>query len=81
MSKHKKRESFELDDEFFAQLDFLRQDHNEALETIEQQKRDIQKLMAILIERVIAVPGSIIDRYINRKTDTDSNEPDELPFN
>ena len=32
MSKHKKRESFELDDEFFAQLDFLRQDHNEALE-------------------------------------------------
>ena len=66
MSKQNKRQSLELDDEFFAQLNFLRNDYDAALETIEQQKQDIQKLLSLLIERGIPVPGSIIDRYIKR---------------
>ena len=49
MSKHRKPHPLELDDEFFAQLDFLRNDYDDALETIEQQKQDIQKLLALLI--------------------------------
>lgn len=80
MSKHKPPHGLELDDEFFAQLDFLRNDYDDALETIRQQKQDIQKLMALLIERDIPIPGSIIDRYIKRDPDTASDEPDELPF-
>lgn len=38
MAKHKKQ-TFEFDNEFLAQLDFLRQDYDNSLETIEQQKR------------------------------------------
>lgn len=81
MSKHRKPYPLELDDEFFAQLDFLRNDYDDALETIEQQKQDIQKLLALLIERGIPIPGNIIDRYIKRDPDAESDEPDELPFN
>lgn len=79
MSKQNKRPTLELDDEFFAQLDFLRNDYDAALETIEQQKQDIQKLLSLLIERGIPIPGSIIDRYIKRAPDAGSNKP-ELPF-
>ncbi len=53
------------------------------LETIEQQKQDIQKLMALFIERDIPIPGNIIDRYnryIRCDTDIDSDEVDELPL-
>ena len=80
MSKHKNR-NIEMDDEFFAQLDFLRADYDNALEALEQQKKDIQKLIAMLIERDVPIPGSIIDRYIKRITDADSDIPEELPFN
>lgn len=81
MSKHRKPHPLELDDEFFAQLDFLRNDYDDALETIEQQKQDIQKLLALLIERGIPIPGNIIDRYIKGDPDAESDEPNELPFN
>ena len=80
MSKHKNR-NLEMDDDFFVQLDFLRADYDNALETLEQQKKDIQKLLAMLIERDIPIPGSIIDRYIKRSSDIDSDVPEELPFN
>lgn len=53
------------------------------LETIGQQKQDIQKLMALFIERDIPIPGNIIDRYncyIRCDTDIDSDEVDELPL-
>lgn len=84
MAKRKKQ-SFEFDDEFLAQLDFLRQDYDNALETIEQQKKDILKLLALLIEKDIPVPGDIIDRYVKRVLDSlddesDDDEPEDLPF-
>ena len=79
MSKQKKS-GYEADDEFLAQLDFLRYDHDKSLETIEQQKRDIQKLLALLIERDIPIPGNIADRYIRRAAETDSDGEAELPF-
>lgn len=68
---------------FFPQLDFLKNDWNDVLETIEQQKQDIQKLMALFIERDIPIPGNIIDGYncyIRCDTDIDSDEVDELPL-
>lgn len=84
MAKRKKQ-TFELDDEFLAQLAFLRQDYDSALETIEQQKKDILKLLALLIEKDIPVPGDIIDRYVKRVLDSlddesDNDEPEDLPF-
>ena len=39
MSK-RKMPGYEMDDEFIAHLDFLRYDHDNALQTIEQQKQD-----------------------------------------
>lgn len=79
MSKQK-MSGYEMDDEFTAQLNFLRYDHDNALQSIEQQKQDIQKLLALLIEWDIPVPGSIIDRYIKRAAETDNDETEELPF-
>lgn len=76
MSKHKKQE-LELDDEFLAQMDFLRSDYDNALQTVEQQNRDIRKLIGILIERGIPIPGEIIDRYVKRSL---PNDTEELPF-
>ena len=80
MSKQKTA-GYEMDDEFIAQLDFLRSDHDNALQTIEQQRQDIQKLIALLVERDIPIPGSIIDRYIRRASEIDPDEAEELPFN
>ena len=80
MSK-RKTSGYEIDDEFVAQLDFLRQDYDNALQTIEQQKQDIQKLLALLIERDVPIPGNIIDRYIRRTSEMDPDEAEELPFN
>lgn len=80
MSKQKTT-GYEMDDEFIAQLDFLRSDHDNALQTIEQQRQDIQKLIALLVERDIPIPGSIIDRYIRRASEIDPDEAEELPFN
>lgn len=80
MSK-RKTPDYEMDDEFIAQLDFLRHDHDNALQTIEQQKQDIQKLLALLIERDVPVPGNIIDRYIRRASEMAPDEAEKLPFN
>ncbi len=80
MSK-RKMPGYEMDDEFIAQLNFLRYDYDNALQTIEQQKQDIQKLLAVLVERDIPIPGNIIDRYIKRASETDNDEAEELPFN
>ena len=80
MSK-RKMPGYEMDDEFIARLDYLSYDHDNALQTIEQQKQDIQKLLALLIEQNSPIPGNIIDRYINRASETDNDEAEELPFN
>ena len=81
MSKHRRKEARfdEFDAEFLAQLDFLGNDYGNALETIEQQEKDIQKLMALLIENGIAIPSNLVDRYIKRIPDTD-DMTDDLPF-
>lgn len=79
MSK-KRKDGYEADDEFIAQLDFLRYDYDKALETIEQQKQDIQKLLALLIEQDIPIPGNIADRYIKSAAKTEPDETEELPF-
>lgn len=76
MSK-RKNQNFEMDDDFFAQLDFLRSDYDNALETMEQQKRDVRKLVAILVENDIPIPDDIIDKYIRRCS---SSTTEELPF-
>lgn len=76
MSKHKNQE-LELDDEFLAQMDFLRSDYDNALQIVEQQDRDIRKLVSILIEKDIPIPGGIIDRYIRHSLPNDTGE---LPF-
>lgn len=69
-----------MDDEFIARLDFLRQDYDDSLETLEQQKRDIQRLLAILVERDIPIPSDIADCYIRRAAETDSDGAEALPF-
>ena len=76
MSKHKNQE-LELDDEFLAQMDFLRSGYDNALQTVEQQNRDIRKLISLLIEKDIPIPGDIIDRYVRHSL---PNDTEELPF-
>lgn len=77
----RKTPGYEINDEFIAQLDFLRYDHDNVLQTIEQKKQDIQKLLSLLLERDILIPGNIIDRYIKHAAETDNDETEELPFN
>lgn len=79
MSKRRKQ-NYEVDDEFFAQLDFLRADYDEALQMIAQQKQDILKLLALLIEKDVSIPRDILDRYIKYATDSVSAEVEKLPF-
>lgn len=78
MSKRKST-PYEVDDEFFAQIDFLRNDYNQAQETIDQQKADIRQLLALLIKEDIPIPEDLIDRYI-RKTSDPKSIDEELPF-
>ncbi len=70
---------YEVDDEFFAQLDFLRNDYDQALKTIDQQKADIRHLLALLIKEDIPVSEDLIDRYIRKTSDSKSID-EELPF-
>lgn len=74
MSKHKNQER---DDEFLAQMDFLRSDYDNAMQTVEQQNRDIRKLISLLIEKDIPIPSDIIDRYVRHSL---PNDTEELPF-
>lgn len=81
--RKQKKHSVDLDDEFFNQMEFLQSDYDRALQTVEQQKKDIQKLLALLVERDLPIPGDIIDRYIRRSSENDSEateEWEELPF-
>ena len=72
------------DTEYRAYIDQLNCDYSDAQETIEKQKKDILTLVSLLIANDIAVPGSIIDKYIKRLDDTSTNDisdDEELPFN
>lgn len=79
MSKHKSHH-LEMDDEFFAQLDILRADYDNALQTIEQQEKDIRRLIALLIETGILLPGDIMDKYIKCISESDNGRLETLSF-
>ncbi len=72
----KRKPIMEQDDEFLAQVGFFRDDYDAALQEMETQKKDIQRLIAILVEQGISIPGDILDRYVRRKSD----EEEDLPF-
>ena len=74
MGKHKK-DTYEFDDEFIAQLNFLRAGYDDAAKKLEEQKRDIQKLLGLMIENDVPVPQNIAKKYIRIATE------EELPFN
>lgn len=74
MGKHKKN-SYEFDDEFIAQMDFLRAGYDDAVKMLEEQKADIHKPLAIMIENDVPVPQNIAKKYIRITTE------EELPFN
>ena len=73
---------YEADDEFFAQIEFLRNDYDQALETIEQQKVDIRILLSLLIKEDIAIPKELIDRYIRKISASEETNYglEDLPF-
>ncbi len=64
------------DEEFLAQLDFLRTDYDADLLKIEELEKDIHRLIAILVERDIPIPDDILERYVKVKVEGD----EELPF-
>lgn len=78
----RKTVSYEEDDEFFAQIEFLRNDYNQALKTIEQQKVDIRILLSLLIKEDIAIPEELIDRNIRKISASEETNHglEELPF-
>lgn len=75
----RKSTPYEVDTEFLAQLDFLRSDYDNAMETIDQQNADIRQLLALLIKENIPIPEELIDRYIRKKAKSESTDED-LPF-
>ncbi|GFO84175.1 hypothetical protein [Anaerostipes butyraticus] len=83
MSKRRKT-GYKIDSEYFAQLDYLGAEYSAALEKIEEQNKDIRKLIALLVEHDVPIPGNIIDQYIRRAPEEthDIQEVEkELPFN
>ena len=79
MSKHKSK-PYVVDDDFFAQVDFLRNDYDQALKTMEQLNADIRQLLSILIRENIPVPEEMIDKYV-LKFSKNKDSAEELPFN
>ena len=67
----------QIDDELFAQIDFLRNDYDYALAIIKQQKTDIKRFLLLLIKKDIPIPEDLIDRYINTAT---NHYDKKLPF-
>lgn len=68
----------------FIELDKIKNRVKEFLSgllVLTANEQDIPKLLALLIERDIPVPGNIIDRYIRHGSETDVDEAEKLPFN
>lgn len=61
-------------------LDERTPDAENDMDTIQQQRQDIQKLIVILIENDIPIPGDIIDKYIKRSSPVNSEERPEYPM-
>ena len=49
------------------------------METINQQQKDIRKLIILLLENDIPIPGDIIDKYIKQSSPTNSDQGTESP--
>ena len=79
-NKKERRDDFMTLMDFVEQLDFLRDNYDNVLQITEQQKLDIQRLIALLVERRIPIPRDIIDRYIIRASGIDTDSLEELPF-
>lgn len=77
MSKKKVQLKENFDDELYAQMDFLRADYDKSQTIIEEQKSDILKLIALLIENDIPVSNELLKRYVRRAPD---NTDEDLPF-
>lgn len=77
MSKKKVQLKENFDDELYAQMDFLRADYDKSQTVIEEQKSDILKLIALLIENDIPVSNELLKRYVRRAPD---NTDEDLPF-
>ena len=54
MSKRRKT-GYKIDSEYFAQLDYLGAEYSAALEEIEEQNKDIRKLIALLVEHDVVL--------------------------
>lgn len=59
----------EIDDEFYAQIDYIKQDYDELQRVVAMQKQDILKLIALLIEKDVAIPKGMMNRYVREKND------------
>jgi len=66
--KNKAKKSIEemdvFDDEFFAMLDFMRSDLDQAIEEIKQLKLNINQLVQLLLKNDIPIPVNVIDRIL-----------------
>ncbi len=67
-------------DDLYIELDYLKNDYNLALSTIQDQKEDIKRFLLLLIERDIPIPEDLINRYINKAPTFKKQDDDELPF-
>ena len=65
--------------DLYIELDYLKNDYDLALSTIEQQSSDIKRFLLLLIEKDIPIPEDLINRYIN-KAPVSNKQDEELPF-
>jgi len=50
------------------------------LDTAEQQRNDIKKLIILLIEYDIPIPDDIINKYLKKDSYIDNISEEDLPF-
>ena len=74
MSKKKKNNN---NSECFDEFDCI---YYEALDTIEQQRNDIKKLIILLIEYDIPIPDDIINKYLKKDSYIDNISEEDLPL-
>lgn len=74
MGKNKKKSS---NSECFDEFDYI---YYEALDTAEQQRNDIKKLIILLIEYDIPIPDDIINKYLKKDSYIDNISEEDLPF-
>lgn len=66
--------------DLYIELDYLKNDYDLALSTIEQQSSDIKRFLLLLIEKDIPIPEDLINRYINKTPASNKQDDEDLPF-